>query len=154
MVGIVSGDAPGHGRGDRGLAERSRTRQRGRAGAAATRPADGASRREPGARRRGTCCSCVQQLEATFARLIFVAVGRRRSAATRCSTPARRRRCSTAAATPQQLALQCAKLFGLEDTVLFGRTLLVQANARSAVLQADALAAAARRRCRRERSLG
>ena len=32
-----------------------------------------------------------------------------------------------------QLALQCAKIFGLEDTVLFGRALLMLANARSTV---------------------
>jgi hypothetical protein len=37
-----------------------------------------------------------------------------------------------------QLTMQCAKLLGLEDTVLYGRTLLMQANARSAVLHADA----------------
>jgi hypothetical protein len=39
---------------------------------------------------------------------------------------------------PNALALHCAKVLALEDTVLFGRTLLVQTNARSAVLQADA----------------
>jgi len=38
----------------------------------------------------------------------------------------------------QQVALECAKLLGLEDTVLYGRTLLMQANARSSVLHADA----------------
>jgi hypothetical protein len=36
------------------------------------------------------------------------------------------------------IALQCAKAFSLEDTVVFGRVLLVQANTRSTVLQADA----------------
>jgi hypothetical protein len=35
--------------------------------------------------------------------------------------------------------MDCAKLLGLEDTVLYGRTLLMQANARSAVLHADAM---------------
>lgn len=40
---------------------------------------------------------------------------------------------------PQELALDCAKLLGLEDTVLYGRTLLMQANARSTVLHADAM---------------
>jgi hypothetical protein len=40
---------------------------------------------------------------------------------------------------PQSVALDCAKLLGLEDTVLYGRTLMMQANARSAVLQSDAL---------------
>ena len=38
----------------------------------------------------------------------------------------------------ERLAMECAKLFGLEDTVLYGRTLLMQANARSGVLHADA----------------
>jgi hypothetical protein len=38
----------------------------------------------------------------------------------------------------QRLAMDCAKLLGLEDTVLYGRTLLMQANARSAVVHADA----------------
>jgi hypothetical protein len=37
-----------------------------------------------------------------------------------------------------EVALRCAKAFALEDTVVFGRVLLVQANARSAVVQADA----------------
>ena len=36
------------------------------------------------------------------------------------------------------VALQCAKLFALEDTVVYGRILLVEANARSVVMQADA----------------
>ena len=40
---------------------------------------------------------------------------------------------------PQDVALDCAKLLALEDTVLYGRTLLMQANARSAVLHADAM---------------
>jgi hypothetical protein len=37
-----------------------------------------------------------------------------------------------------KVVLACAKVFGFEDTVLFGRTLLMQANARSGVLHADA----------------
>ncbi len=41
-------------------------------------------------------------------------------------------------ADPNGIALHCAKVLALEDTVLFGRTLLVQTNSRSAVLQADA----------------
>jgi hypothetical protein len=39
---------------------------------------------------------------------------------------------------PEELALKCAKAFALEDTVVFGRVLLLQANARSEVLAADA----------------
>jgi hypothetical protein len=37
-----------------------------------------------------------------------------------------------------EIALRCAKAFALEDTVVFGRILLLQANARSMVLAADA----------------
>jgi len=39
---------------------------------------------------------------------------------------------------PDEVALRCAKAFALEDTVVFGRVLLLQANARSEVLAADA----------------
>jgi len=39
---------------------------------------------------------------------------------------------------PEELALKCAKAFALEDTVVFGRVLLLQANGRSEVLAADA----------------
>ncbi len=37
-----------------------------------------------------------------------------------------------------EIALRCAKAFALEDTVVFGRIMLLQANARSMVLAADA----------------
>ncbi|MBV9028444.1 MAG: hypothetical protein JO311_07475 [Candidatus Eremiobacteraeota bacterium] len=77
------------------------------------------------------------QLEASFARLIVVAVG---------NDDLLRSMLDSASSAPvldgkgdaAPLAMQCAKLFGLEDTVLFGRTLLMQANARSAVMHADA----------------
>jgi hypothetical protein len=36
------------------------------------------------------------------------------------------------------IALRCAKAFALEDTVVFGRVMLLQANARGMVLAADA----------------
>jgi phosphoribosylaminoimidazole-succinocarboxamide synthase len=78
----------------------------------------------------------VSQLETAFARLIFVAVDEAGSlhamldAAT--SSPV-----LDGNAPAGELALQCAKTFGLEDTVLFGRTLLTQANARSTVIGAD-----------------
>ena len=42
------------------------------------------------------------------------------------------------AADADLIALQCAKAFGLEDTILFGRVLLIEANTRSSVLRADA----------------
>ena len=82
----------------------------------------------------------LQQLDATFARLIFVTfVG----SGTRALRAMRRERIEQSGYRRPRpirnaIALHCAKLLALEDTVLFGRTLLVQANARSAVLQSDA----------------
>jgi phosphoribosylcarboxyaminoimidazole (NCAIR) mutase len=85
----------------------------------------------------GFVLQLTQQLEASFARLIFVAVGEndllRSMLESTSSAPV-----LDGTFEPQQLALQCAKLLGLEDTVLYGRTLLMQANARSSVLHADA----------------
>jgi phosphoribosylaminoimidazole-succinocarboxamide synthase len=85
----------------------------------------------------------VQQLDATFARLMFVTAEGAQSALgdlidDATSTPVFR----AAHATPETVAMTCAKTFAVEDTVLFGRVLLVQANARSAVLAADAQVAA------------
>ena len=78
----------------------------------------------------------VQQLDATFARLVYVASGPQLAAMLSAATPA-----PVFDATeygPDELALAVTKTLALDDTVLFGRTLLVQANARSAILQADA----------------
>jgi phosphoribosylaminoimidazole-succinocarboxamide synthase len=88
------------------------------------------------ARTPGFVLQVVQQLEATFARLFFVAVG----------DDTLRAMLDAASSAPvigwtgdsATLALQCSKLLALDDTVLYGRTLLMQANARSAVLHADA----------------
>jgi|HubBroStandDraft_4_1064222.scaffolds.fasta_scaffold00009_43 phosphoribosylaminoimidazole-succinocarboxamide synthase len=78
-----------------------------------------------------------QQLEASFARLILIAVGEndllRSMLDETSSAPV-----LDGALGPPQLAMQSAKLLGLEDTVLYGRSLLMQANARSTVLHADA----------------
>jgi hypothetical protein len=41
-------------------------------------------------------------------------------------------------ADPDLIALQCAKAFALDDTIVYGRVLLVEANLRSQVLAADA----------------
>jgi len=84
----------------------------------------------------GFVLQVVQQLEATFSRLFFVAVG----------DDTLRAMLDAASSAPVfawtgdagALALQCSKLLALDDTVLYGRTLLMQANARSAVLHADA----------------
>ncbi|MBV9718041.1 MAG: hypothetical protein JOZ77_01885 [Candidatus Eremiobacteraeota bacterium] len=85
----------------------------------------------------GFVLQLTQQLEASFARLILIAVGEndvlRAMLDATSSAPV-----LDGTMEPQQLAMQCAKLLGLEDTVLYGRTLLMQANARSSVLHADA----------------
>jgi phosphoribosylaminoimidazole-succinocarboxamide synthase len=85
----------------------------------------------------GYVLQLISQLEATFARLIVVAAGEnellRSMIDASSSAPVLDGRTEN-----ERLAMQCAKLFGLEDTVLYGRTLLMQANARSTVLHADA----------------
>ncbi|HEY5257041.1 MAG TPA: phosphoribosylaminoimidazolesuccinocarboxamide synthase [Candidatus Baltobacteraceae bacterium] len=83
----------------------------------------------------------ITQLEATFARLLFVSVGDDAlRAMLEFATPAP---VIDGGGDPQTIGLRCAKVLGAEDTVIFGRTLLVQANLRSAVLQADAMAQSA-----------
>jgi len=85
----------------------------------------------------GYVLQLIAQLEASFARLILVAVGEtdvlRNMLDAVSSAPV-----LDSELEPERLALVCAKLLGLEDTVLYGRTLLMQANARSNVLHADA----------------
>jgi phosphoribosylcarboxyaminoimidazole (NCAIR) mutase len=85
----------------------------------------------------GFVMQLAQQLEASFARLILVAVGEndllRSMLEATSSAPV-----LDGSGDADALAMQCAKLLGLEDTVLYGRTLLMQANARSSVLHADA----------------
>ena len=88
----------------------------------------------------GFVLQLVTQLDATFARLIFVTVGSGDGALAgmidyASATPVVR---APATADPDLVALQCAKAFALEDTIVFGRVLLIEANARSVVLQADA----------------
>jgi phosphoribosylaminoimidazole-succinocarboxamide synthase len=85
----------------------------------------------------GYALQLVQQLEASFARLVVIAVG---------ENDLLRSMLDAASSAPVldgrddvgRVMMQTVKLFGLEDTVLFGRALLMQANARSAVLHADA----------------
>jgi phosphoribosylaminoimidazole-succinocarboxamide synthase len=85
----------------------------------------------------GYVLQLITQLEASFARLILVAIGETDVLRTMLdavsSAPV-----LDGELEPERLALACAKLLGLEDTVLYGRTLLMQANARSNVLHADA----------------
>jgi phosphoribosylcarboxyaminoimidazole (NCAIR) mutase len=81
----------------------------------------------------------LQQHDATFARLLYITFAGGNSSALHAmiengtSNPV-----IDGAGDANAIALQCAKILSLEDTVLFGRTLLVQTNSRSAVLQADA----------------
>jgi phosphoribosylaminoimidazole-succinocarboxamide synthase len=85
----------------------------------------------------GYVLQLVQQLEATFARLLFVAVDEngslRQMLDAASSAPV-----LDGNVPPNRLTMEIAKLLGVEDTVLYGRTLLMQANARSAVIHADA----------------
>ena len=93
------------------------------------------------ARTPGYVLQLLAQLEATFARMVLVAVGTETSALpdvldNATASPV----LFVDAAYPRadEIALRCAKAFALEDTVVFGRILLLQANARSMVLAADA----------------
>jgi phosphoribosylaminoimidazole-succinocarboxamide synthase len=84
----------------------------------------------------GFALQAVQQLDATFQRLAYVASGPLLAAMVAGATPT-----PVYDATenePAELALAIAKALAVEDTVMYGRVLLVQANARSAILQADA----------------
>ncbi len=93
------------------------------------------------ARTPGYVLQLLAQLEATFARMVLVAIGP--------DTTALPDVLDNATANPvlfvdvayprtDEIALRCAKAFALEDTVVFGRILLLQANGRSMVLAADA----------------
>jgi len=83
----------------------------------------------------------VAQLEASFARLVTVTVGGPSSALAAVVDNVTANPVVGVDASdprPDEVALRCAKAFALEDTVVFGRVLLLQANARSEVLAADA----------------
>jgi hypothetical protein len=78
----------------------------------------------------------LQQLDATFPRLAYVASGPQLAAMVSAATTS-----PVFDATelePEELALALAKTFALDDTIMFGRVMLAQAAARSAILQADA----------------
>ena len=85
------------------------------------------------ARTPGYVLQLVTQIDATFARALIVTVGSGDGALANMiefasATPVVR---APATADIHLIALQCAKAFALEDTVVFGRVLLVEANARS-----------------------
>ena len=87
----------------------------------------------------GYVLQLLQQHDATFARLLYITF----SGLDACALHAMVENGTSnpvidGSGDPSAIALQCAKILALEDTVLFGRTLLVQTNSRSAILQADA----------------
>lgn len=89
----------------------------------------------------GYILQLIAQLDATFAKMVVVAVGPTTSALagmidTVTANPVLR--IDAAAIDLDGIAFGCAKALGLEDTVVFGRVMLMQANVRSAVMQADA----------------
>jgi phosphoribosylaminoimidazole-succinocarboxamide synthase len=93
------------------------------------------------ARTPGYALQMLAQLEASFARLVVVTVGAPASALPAVVDHAVANPIVTVDASephPDETALRCAKTFALEDTVVFGRVLLLQANARSEILAADA----------------
>jgi phosphoribosylaminoimidazole-succinocarboxamide synthase len=93
------------------------------------------------ARTPGYVLQLVTQLEATFARMVMVGIGPSSSALPAIVDAASANpvvAVDVADPRPDELVLRCAKLFALEDTVVFGRVLLLQANGRSEILTADA----------------
>ena len=89
----------------------------------------------------GYILQLVAQLDATFAKMVLIAVGASNSALAGMidnvtANPVLR--VDAAAVDLDGIAFACAKALGLEDTIVFGRVMLMQANVRSAVMQADA----------------
>src|SRR3984957_2031053 len=87
------------------------------------------------ARTPGYVLQLVTQIDATFARALIVTVGSGDGALANMieyatATPVIR---APATADVNLIALQCAKAFALEDTIVFGRVLLAQGNTRSPV---------------------
>ena len=79
-----------------------------------------------------------QQLDTTFPRLLYIAVAGPDGALRGVLENASASPVFDAFDAPESIAMRCAKAFAIDDTVLFGRTLLTQTNARTAILQADA----------------
>ncbi len=86
----------------------------------------------------GYVLQLLQQHDATFARLIYITFSGLDASLHSLIDNATSNPVIPGTGEAGEVALHCAKILALEDTVLFGRTLLVQTNARSAVLQADA----------------
>ncbi len=99
----------------------------------------------------GQLLALVQQLEVSFGRVQFVGIGDQALADVLHFASAMPTAHLSSSATPQEceaLALSIAKNFGIDDTVLYGRTLLAQGNGRASVLAADASANAPERQAR------
>ncbi|MDQ6823534.1 MAG: AIR carboxylase family protein, partial [Candidatus Eremiobacteraeota bacterium] len=86
----------------------------------------------------GFVLQLVQQHDATFPRLVYIAISSPGGALAEMIAGCTTNPVIDASGDASAAALQCAKIFALEDTILFGRTLLVQTNVRSTVVQADA----------------
>ena len=86
----------------------------------------------------GYVLQLVQQHDATFARLLYITFSGLDNSLQAMIDHATSNPVISGAGDANDIALHCAKILALEDTVLFGRTLLVQTNARSSVLHADA----------------
>ena len=89
----------------------------------------------------GYVMQLIAQLDATFAKMVIIAVGATNSALAGMldhvsANPVLR--VDAAAVDLDSIAFSCAKALGLEDTIVYGRVMLMQANVRSAVMQADA----------------
>jgi hypothetical protein len=89
----------------------------------------------------GYVLQLIAQLDATFAKLVIIAVGATTSALAGMidnvsANPVLR--IDAAAVDLDAIAFSCAKALGLEDTIVYGRVMLMQANVRSSVIGADA----------------
>jgi len=89
----------------------------------------------------GYILQLIAQLDATFARMVVITVGAPGSALFGLvdKAPANPRlKVETSGMDLDATAFAAAKALALEDTIVFGRVLLMQANVRSSVMQADA----------------
>ena len=139
IVGTFPVMRPGMVAVDRRRSRVRRARRRDRAALGQLRLAGGASRRVGPARRRVTSCSSSRSSKRRSRARSSSRWARATERWRRCSSTRARRRCSSSRDCRRQPGRDAVReAFGLEDTVLFGRMLLMQANARSAVLHADA----------------
>jgi phosphoribosylaminoimidazole-succinocarboxamide synthase len=81
-----------------------------------------------------------QQLDATFPSLVYVTVGDHGRLAQMLDAATTTPVIDAAQRTNESIALDCAKSLAIDNTVLFGRVMLAQANGRSAIVQADNVA--------------